>query len=70
MVSYRHKVSLLSPSVPVSEVMSSLLVPHKRKDIQGLFPECVDIWDYNLGDEERKNLHNNNNNNKLLMPCV
>ena len=24
------------------------------KDIQGLCPECIDIWDLNLGDEESK----------------
>ena len=21
------------------------IIPHKRKDIQGLCPECIDIWD-------------------------
>ena len=28
------------------------IIPYKGKDIQGLCPECIDIWDWDLGDEE------------------
>ena len=31
---------------------SGCIIPHKGKDIQGLCPECIDIWDWNLGDEK------------------
>ena len=33
---------------------SGCIILHKGKDIQGLCPDCIDVWDWNLGDEESK----------------
>ena len=35
------KFKELSPIVTASRC----IIPHKGKDIQGLCPECIDIWD-------------------------
>ena len=42
-------------------VGQGFIIPHKGKDIQGLCAEFIDIWDWDLGDEESESAKSGEN---------
>ena len=46
---------------------SGCIIPNKGKDIQGLYPECIDIWDWNLEESESAKFGDNGTDDVLFI---
>ena len=49
------------------DLLSCYDIPHKGKDIQGLCPECIGIWDWILGDEESKSAQHSTAKHRMMV---